>query len=223
MDAFFAALGREFDNDPTVEAVVLPETAPSASLIKAPQPGVERYTDELYLDALKQRLTSMRRAFPHTVVIQYVNYPANLLPELTDYMKSVGVGMGGPDVYPRPHNYFDPEKGVYRLYPKMSGVVPLGAAVQSPDYSVANKLRTAAFDRGGDRTSVKVTPQDEVPIPVSEHLKLAQDKLKLNYLFWSLSPRRCFENVKVLLAKPELANDPAGGLDKRLPTKAFLK
>lgn len=113
--------------------------------------------------------------------------------------------------------------GKHRLYPKMSGVVPLGAAVQSPDYSVANKLRTAAFDRVADRASVKVTPQDEMPIPVEEHLKLAQEKLKLNYLFWSLSPRRCFENVKTLLAKPELASDPAGGLDTRLPTKAFLK
>jgi hypothetical protein len=223
MDAFFAALGREFDNNPTVEAVVLPETSPSANLIKAPQPGVERYTEEIYLEGLKQRLTAMRRAFPHTVVIQYVNYPANLLPELTDYMKSVGVGMGGPDVYPRPHNYFDPEKGVYRLYPKMSGAVPLGAAVQSPDYSVASKMRTAAFDRGGDRNSVKVSPQDEAPIPVREHLTLAQDKLKLNYLFWSSNPRQCFENVKTLLAQPDLARDPVGGLDARLPAKAFLK
>ncbi|MCX6904867.1 MAG: hypothetical protein NTW03_15580 [Verrucomicrobia bacterium] len=95
--------------------------------------------------------------------------------------------------------------------------------VQSPDYSVANKMRTAAFDRGADRDSVKVTPQDEVPIPVAEHLKLAQDQLKLNYLFWSMSPRRCFENVKVLLAEPGLARDPAGGLDARLPTKAFAE
>jgi len=223
MDAFFAALGREFDDDLTVEAVVLPETSPSASLARVPQDGVDRYTEELYLDALKQRLTAMRRAFPKTVVIQYVNYPPSLLPELTDYMKSVGVGMGGPDVYPRPHNYFDSEKGVYRLYPKMSGVVPLGAAVQSPDYSVASKLRTAAFDRGQDRSSVKVSAQDEAPIPVREHLTLAQEKLKLNYLFWSASPRHCLENVKALLAKPDLAADPAGGLDARLPAKAFLK
>ena len=173
MDAFFAALGREFDGDPTVEAVVLPETASSANLARVPQEGVERYTEEKYLEALKQRLTAMRRAFPHTVVIQYANYPPGLLPDLTDYMKTVGVGMGGPDVYPRPHNYFDPQRGVYRLYPKMSGVVPLGAAVQSPDYSVANKMRTAAFDRGEDRSSVKISPDDEAPIPVREHLALA--------------------------------------------------
>ena len=223
MDAFFAALGREFDADPNVEAVVLPETAPSANFGKAAQSGVERFTEAGYLEALKQRLTAMRRAFPRTVVIQYVNYPSGLLPELTDYMKSVGVGMGGPDVYPRPHQYYDPEKGAYRLYPKMSGVVPLGAAVQSPDYSVASKQRTAAFDSGKERGSVQVNPEDEKPIPVGEHLALAQEKLKLNYLFWSAHPHPCFENVKTFLAKPELARDPAGGLDAHLPTKAFLK
>jgi hypothetical protein len=222
MDAFFAALGRELDSDPNLEAVVLPETSPSANLAKVPQEGVESYTEAAYLGALKQRLTAMRRAFPRTAVIQYANYPPGMLAELTDYMKSVGVGMGGPDVYPRPHQYFDPEKGVYRLYPKMSGIVPLGAAVQSPDYSVANKLRTAAFDRGQDRDSVKVAAEDEVPIPVREHLALAQQKLKLNYLFWSTTPKKCFENVKTLLASPDLAKDPAGGLDARLPSKAFL-
>lgn len=223
MDAFFAALGRAFDADPSVEAVVLPETAPSASLLRVPQEGVDRYTEALYLEALKQRLSAMRRAFPRTVVIQYANYPAGLLPELTDYMKSVGVGLGGPDVYPRPHDYFDPVKGVYRLYPKLSGVVPLGAAVQSPDYSVANKKRTAATDRGQSRESVAVSAEEEAPIPVREHLALAQEKLKLNYLFWSAYPQACFENVKVLLAQPDLAGDPAGGLDQRLPEKAFLK
>lgn len=223
MDALFAALGREFDSDPTLEAVVLPETAPSASLEKFPQPGVERYTKEIYFEALKARMSAMRRAFPNTVVIQYANFPPDLLPQLTDTMKEIGVGLGGPDVYPRPDAVSDPKRGVYRLYPKMSGVAPLGAAVQSPDYSVALKKRTAAFDRGKDRNQAQVDPQDEKPIPVREHLKLAQEKLKLNYLFWSASPRPCFENVKKMLAEPDLAGDPAGGLDARLPSKAFIK
>lgn len=222
MDAFFAALGRAFDDDPNLEAVVLPETAPSASLATKTQDGVERYTTAVYLEGLKQRMTAMRRAFPHTVVIQYVNYPADIMPELTDYMRSVGVGMGGPDVYPRPHDYFDPQKGIYRLYPRMAGLVPLGAAVQSPDYSVAAKLRTAAFDRGQDRDAVKVDSRDEAPIPAREHLALARDRLKLNYLFWSASPRPCFEPVKAMLDDPALARDPAGGLNAGLPSHAFV-
>lgn len=222
MDALFAALGREFDRNPNLEAVVLPETAPSASLAKQPQPGVDPYSDGLYLAALKARFTAMRRAFPNTVVIQYANYPPALLDELIESMTAAGVGLGGPDVYPRPHQYFDPKTGVYRLYPNLSGVVPLGAAVQSPDYSVAAKKRTAAFDRGESRDSVKVDPADEVPIPVREHLRLAQTNLKLNYLFWSATPQRCFDQVKEMLSAPGLSGDPAGGLDPRLPSRAFL-
>lgn len=221
MDALFAALGREFDAHPGVEAVVLPETSPSANLEKFPQPGVTPYTTAIYVQALKQRMLAMRKAFPHTAVIQYANFPQQALPDLTDYMKEIGVGLGGPDVYPRPSNLSDPEKGIYRLYPKMSGVAPLGAAVQSPDYSEAFWKQTAAFNRGQDRHSVQTTPEEEKPIPAREFLKLAQDKLKLNYLFWSSQPKENFELVKTMLAEPDLAKDPAGGLDSRCPTKAF--
>lgn len=221
MDSLFAALGREFDRHPGVEAVVLPETSPSADLVHSPQEGVEPYTVAIYVEALKARMAALRKAFPHTVVIQYANFPRDMLPELTDYMKQIGVGLGGPDVYPRPSGLSDPEKGVYRLYAKMAGVVPLGAAVQSPDYSVAAWKRTAAFNRGEDRRRAAVTREEEVAIPVREHLELAQKTLRLNYLFWSAHPRANFENVVKMLAEPDLADDPAGGLESRLPTRAF--
>jgi hypothetical protein len=222
MDALFAALGEQFDGQPGVEAVVLPETSPSAALDKRPQPGVEAYTIPIYVAALKQRMAALRRAFPRTVVIQYANFPQPALPELTAYMQEIGVGLGGPDVYPGASSLSDPQRGVYRLYAPMSGTVPLGAAVQSPDYSVASWKRTAAFNRGQDRNSVVVTAQEEQPIPVREHLRLAQQTLKLNYLFWSAHPQECLENVKRMLAEPDLAADPAGGLDAQCPAKAFL-
>jgi hypothetical protein len=222
MDALFAALGREFDGEPGVEAVVLPETSPSAALDRKPQPGVERYTVEIYVAALKARMAALRQAFPHTVVIQYANFPQAALPELTASMQELGVGLGGPDVYPRASNLSDPERGVYRLYAPLAGTVPLGAAVQSPDYSVASWKRTAAFNHGQDRDSVVVTAEEEQPIPVREHLRLAQNTLRLNYLFWSAHPKECLEHVKRLLAEPDLAGDPAGGLHAQCPTKAFL-
>ena len=221
MDALFAALGREFDREPALEAAVLPETSPSANLERFPQPGVEAYTTAIYVEALKQRMQALRQAFPNTVVIQYANFPQQALPGLTAYMKDIGVGLGGPDVYPRPSNLSDPEKGVYRLYAPLAGTVPLGAAVQSPDYSVARWKRTAAFNRGQNRDSVEVTAEEEAPIPVREFLRLAQDKLKLNYLFWSANPKECLENVKKMLADSDLAGDPAGGLDSHCPSKAF--
>jgi hypothetical protein len=222
MDALFAALGREFDREPGLEAAVLPETSPSAALDKSPQAGVEPYTVAIYVEALKRNMLALRRAFPNTVVIQYANFPRPVLPQLTAYMKEIGVGLGGPDVYPPPSGLSDPEKGVYRLYGPLAGTVPLGAAVQSPDYSVALWKRTEAFNRGQDRDSVAVTAEEEAPIPIRDFLKLAQDKLRLNYLFWSSTPKANFENVKKLLAEPDLAADPAGGLDSHCPSKAFI-
>jgi hypothetical protein len=223
MAALFAALGREFDREPGIEAAVLPETSPSAQLDKFPQAGVEPYTTTRYVAALKQHMAALRRAFPNTVVIQYANFPQSALPELVTYMQGIGVGLGGPDVYPRPSNLADPEKGIYRLYAPLSGTVPLGAAVQSPDYSVARWKRTAAFNRGQDRNTAAVSAEEEKPIPVREHLRLAQERLKLNYLFWSVSPPESLALVKAMLAEPDLASDPTGGLDPRRPTQAFLK
>ena len=54
----------------------------------------------------------------------------------------------------------------------MSGVTAQGAAVQSPDYSLAQKKRTKAFDSGQDRNSVKLDPGDEIPFPPRDHLSI---------------------------------------------------
>lgn len=225
LDAVIIALGREFDRDPELEAVNLPESAPNAYLDKTPQAGIETYTEEVYFEALKRQMTTLRRAFPSTVVIQYTNFPPKLLVALTDYEREIGVGMGGPDVYPRPDAINDPERGVVRLYAKLAGTVPLGAAVQQSNYAVAYKKR-ATLSRGQTTERgqpIVITPEDEIPIPVREHLKLAQETLKLNYLFWANQPRKDFEAVKIMLAEPDLANDPAGGLETKLPPKAFLR
>lgn len=221
--ALFHALAAEFDLHPGLEAVVLPETAPSASLEKSPQPGVQAYTVPAYVAALKEHIQALRRAFPNTAVIQYANFPPGALPDLTAFMKQIGVGMGGPDVYPRPSDLLDPKRGAYRFYADLAGAVPLGAAVQSPDYSVASWKRTAAFNRGLDRNSVQVTAEEEQPIPVREHLRLARETLHLNYLFWSVNPKHHFANVVVLLQEPDLANDPAGGLDATPPARLHLR
>jgi hypothetical protein len=120
---------------PGVEVIVLPETSPSANLAGEPQPGVEPYTMAIYVETLKRRMAALKRAFPHTVVIPYANFSKATLPELTDDMLEIGVGMGGPDAYPRTSSLSDPNRGVHRLYPNLAGTAPLGAAVQSPDHS----------------------------------------------------------------------------------------
>jgi len=130
-------------------------------------------------------MAALRRVLPNTVVIQYLNFPPNLLAALTDYAKEIGVGMGGPDVYPRESPLSDPQTGIYRLYGKLAGTVPMGAAVQVENYSIALKKRS-----GWGRVHLGATkPGDEIPFPVRDHLRLAQQTLKLNYLFWSANPR----------------------------------
>lgn len=222
--ALVVALGREFDQHPNLEAVNLPETAPNARLDEVPQPGVEAYTEAVYFAALKDMMFTLRQAFPHTVVIQYTNFPVKLLDAMTDYEKEIGVGMGGPDVYPRMDSLSDPKTGVYRLYQKLAGTVPMGAAVQVSNYTVALRKR-GSLAHGHNTMNgqpIVITPEDEQLIPVRDHLVLAQQKLKLNYLFWSDQIPEAFANVQKLLAEPDLAHDPAGGLETKLPPKAFL-
>jgi hypothetical protein len=93
----------------------------------------------------------------------------------------------------------DPQRGVYRLYAPLSGIVPLGAAVQQNDYS-----QTAAF-RG--------TPGET---PVKEIYEFGRDKLRLNYIFWG-TRRGYFEKVQAMMDDPSFPKDPAGGLDSRPP------
>jgi len=139
---------------------------------------------------------------------------------VSEYAKEIGVGMGGPDVYPRDSTRLgDPETGVYRLYEKLAGTVPMGAAVQRENYSLAAKKKS-----GWGRVHLgKIEPGDEAPIPVREHLQMAQQKLKLNYLFWFMDTTHINEDVVKLLAEPDLASDPAGGLETKIPPKAFLR
>jgi hypothetical protein len=223
-EAMLAALGREFDGDPNLEAVNMAESAlgPVKKLVqleKSPEKGVEPYSAQGYLTALKRQMFALRHAFPNTVVIQYMNNPVNLTDELSDYAKEIGVGMGGPDLYPRESNLSDPKTGVYRLYQKLAGTVPMGSAVQRENYSIAAKKQS-----GWGRANLgKVVPEDETPFPVREHLQMAQKKLKLNYVFWFMDLAHPNQDVIKLLAEPDLAGNPAGGLDTTIPPKAFLR
>ncbi len=223
-EAMLAAFGREFDRDPNLEAVNLPETALGsvgqvAKLETSPPKGIEPYNEQAYLAALKRQMFALRHAFPNTVVIQYMNFPVTIIDEVSDYAKEIGVGMGGPDVYPRDNSRLsDPQTGVYRLYEKLAGTVPMGAAVQKENYSLAAKKKS-----GWGRVHLgKVVPGDEVPFPVREHLQMAQNKLKLNYVFWFMDPAHLNADVIKLVAEPDLVNDPAGGLETKRPPKAFF-
>ena len=195
--ALYKLLGKELDREAFLEAVVIPE---SAITFENAEREKLHYTSEGYISAVEAGMQALKDAFPTTVVIQYVNMPAEAIQPLAAYAKLHGVGFGGPDIYPFDPVLTDPRRGVYRLYPPLSGSVPLGAAVQQNDYT-----QKTAFRGGGGET------------PVKEIYEFGRYQLHLNYIFWGTRPGY-FTKVQALLADPSFPKDPAGGLGSKRPS-----
>ena len=196
LNALYAQLGKALDREPFLEAVVIPE---SATTFDVAAWGELRYTVEKYTRSVEAGMQALKNAFPTTVVIQYVNMPPESIQALADYARAHGVGFGGPDIYPYDPVLANPQRGVYRLYAGLSGIVPLGAAVQQNDYT-----QKAAF-RG---------PAGETP--VKEIYEFGRDKLRLNYIFWGTRPGY-FGKVQAMMEEPSFSKDPAGGLNSARP------
>ena len=197
LNALYTRLGKELDREPYLEAVVIPE---SAVTFDTASRGDSHYTAEKYTHCIEAGMQALKDAFPTTAVIQYVNMPPEAIQYLADYARAHGVGLGGPDIYPYDPVLTNPQRGVYRLYPPLSGTVPLGAAVQQNDYT-----QKAVF-RG---------PEGETP--VKEIYEFGRDKLRLNYIFWGTRQGH-FEKVQAMMADPSFPKDPAGGLCAARPT-----
>ena len=196
LKALYTQLGKELDHEPFLEAVVIPE---SAITLDAAARAEFRYTVEQYTRSVAAGMQALKDAFPSTVVIQYVNMPPESIRALADYAQTYGIGFGGPDIYPYDPVLTNPQRGVYRLYKPLSGIVPLGAAVQQNDYT-----QKAAF-RG---------PAGETP--VKEIYEFGRDTLRLNYIFWG-TRQGFFEKVQAMLAAPSFPHDPASGLNSACP------
>lgn len=202
IEAFYKALGKEFDKEPFIEAVVIPETAVSGDIQRKDQEGVEHFTNEKYADALKQQMMVLKEAFPTTVVIQFTNFPKEVLSDLTRFQKENGIGMGGPDINLYSRGLNDPKAGVYIYYDSLAGYVPLGAAVQSQDYTYSK--------------AEKYDVEFETPT-VEQIYKFGKDRLHLNYIFWLIKPVY-FEKVMTMMNSADFPKDAAGGLNAELPS-----
>jgi hypothetical protein len=196
LNALYTQLGKALDREPFLEAVVIPETA---TTFEVADRDTLRYTSEAYTRSVETGMQALRDAFPTTVVIQYVNMPPESIQALADYAKAHAVGFGGPDIYPHDPVLTNPQRGVYRLYPALSGIVPLGAAVQQNDYT-----QGAAFREPAGETSV------------TEIYEFGRDTLRLNYIFWGTRPGY-FDKVQAMLAASSFPRDPAGGLNATRP------
>jgi hypothetical protein len=191
----YRALGAAFNRHPLVEAVTTMETSTPTESIP---PTVEPYTEQKALASFLTMARALREAFPNTVVIQYLNYPWGILEPLTAELRRLGVGMGGPDVFLAGDGLHD---GVYRYYPRMSGVVPLGTAVQWENYE------RRSF--GGPAVSPTIR----------ELYEFGRDRLKNNYMFWEIrrAPRDYFRDLVQAMGSASFPPGPEGGLIAKCP------
>lgn len=201
--ALYKALGKEFDNEPFVEAICLTETAPKIREGDK-QEGVPDYTDVAYANALIRQMKALKNAFPKTVVIQFTNFPKQCLKEITDYQKQYCIGLGGPDINPFSKGLNNPKDGIYTYYDVLQNIVPLGTAVQHEDYDFKKTLAKGEI------------PDGKIP-SVEELYKFGRDRLHLNYIFWLDRPKY-IEQVIKLMKSSDFPKDKAGGLNSVKPS-----
>ena len=161
------AIGREVDG--RIEGLNLPET--SIGFGESGKLHPAGFTYESYVEAVRATMTAARKAFPRSLVIQYANFmPGEWLP-WTDrgYLKAiyahaerVGVGVGGPDLHPHRRGQ---QNHSHPLIAARAPGTKAGVAIQDGNFAERN-------------------PATGKPVTVEELYRFAQDRLRLDYIFW---------------------------------------
>lgn len=129
------------------------------------------FTYETYVEGVKATMTAARKAFSRSQVIQYANFmPGEWLPwtdhgflrAIYSHAERVGVGVGGPDLLPYRKGQ---QNHSYPLIAARGPRTPAGVAVQDGNLADRN-------------------PATGRPPSVEELHRFAQDRLKLDYIFW---------------------------------------
>jgi Beta-galactosidase len=189
------ALGKEFNGNPTLEAVQFPETSFGQS-----EPPVTEDQMRNFMDNLLKVHRSARAAMPDTLLHQLGNSPrwANVM--LAEDAPRTGVGLAGPDCYPRAENLA--KNGHYRAFDTLAGQVPLAIYCNPENYRAPNH---------GEPKS----PQDVTAI-----YRFARDTLHVNHMIWSDFTGKEFpgwKDVVRMFRSGDFPKDPAGGLVASLP------
>lgn len=160
-------LGGELDG--RIEGLNLAETSIGFCESGALHPPGFTYAG--YADGVKAIASAARRAFPRSRVILYANFmPGEWLPDadhgylrgVYSHAESIGVGVGGPDLMPHRKGQRDHS---YALIAARGSNVPAGIAVQ--DGNLEDRDPTT-----GKRATV------------ADLVRFAQDRLRLDYVFW---------------------------------------
>jgi hypothetical protein len=163
----FNALGKEFDGK--IEGINLPET--SISFGEKPNSFPQGFTYDGYRDAVITNMKALKKAFVKSITMQYSNFmPGEWLPsEDHSYLRSIflsakeiGVGLGGPDLFPYKKGQMN---NGYRFLRECKGLVPSGIAVQDGNYDSVN-------------------PHTKLRVTIRELIEFARDSLRVDYVFW---------------------------------------
>lgn len=161
------ALGKAVDG--RIEGINLSET--SIGFGESGRLHPAGFTYDGYVEGVKALMTAARTAFPRSTVIQYANFmPGEWLPG-TDHgylravyahAESIGVGVGGPDLLPHRKGQ---RNHSYPLIASRRAGIPAGVAVQ-------------------DGNLGEINPATGKRVTVGELYGFANDRLRLDYLFW---------------------------------------
>jgi hypothetical protein len=144
--ALLAALGKRFDG--RVYGINLPETAIDIDM-KHDRSG---FSCNRYFNAEIQNMRAVRTAFPHSKVVQYVNFWPCEWNNSQHYMQRVfafaannDIGLGGPDVVPYKEGQM---KNAYPFFNRYKGRLPLVAmAIQQPTLTYTDPATGKPFSR----------------------------------------------------------------------------
>jgi hypothetical protein len=162
-------LGKRFDGK--VAGIRLGETAIDIKTkgLNAPK----GFTPDIYVEAIKNRMQTMKEAFPNSVVIQHANFMPgehedhSRLRTLYKYGIEIGVGLGESDLLPKKHSHY-----AYELMQEegIKGRALIAVAAEDGNYL--------------GKTGSDEKPNAPWPNIVPEMCNFAKDKLNAQYIFW---------------------------------------
>ena len=174
-------LGEKFDSQPFFEGIMEEESSTGITVENHEPAG---YTTNNYVEAYKDRLSSLTRSFPSSNVIALVNFVGldpgqtkedhrRTLDGIMNYAQSVGAGVGAPDLYvPNTKNIHGQEVGFnyetlsYPLIRKRKGKVPIGIM------AMWNSFRES----------------DLKAYSMKQLFDYGVDEMGINYFFWQKVP-----------------------------------
>lgn len=189
------ALGERYNKHNRFEGVAFNETA----MGRAATPLTEAQKVKWFKN-LSVVHVAARKAFPNTVVLQFVNFPQPYTTTLVSDMAANGTALGGPDTFLAAE---DLEKSTYPFYEQYKGILPMGPSVQGENY-------IAEYQFG-----------PFVKVDTRKIYEFAKTRLNANYIFWNRASTfdgyTPFNEVLRMLKAEDFPQWAAGGLATGCP------